>query len=95
MMMEVHNFEGAKAFIAKRGTVIQIEERVKLWIKKLKDFMAESKQIKRENDDSGPQEELEYWKRRGAQFNQVVNRLQVGELSTFMFIQEPGFFIQA
>jgi len=95
MMMEVHNFEGAKAFIAKGGTVIQIEERVKLWIKKLKDFMAESKQIKRENDNSGPQEELEYWKRRGAQFNQVVNHLQVCGLFIFMFIQDPEFFIQA
>jgi len=94
MMTEVHNFEGAKAFITKEGTVIQIEERVKLWIKKLKDFMAESKQIKRENDDSGPQEELEYWKRRGAQFNQVVNRLQVCGLFTFMLIQGSKFFIQ-
>lgn len=77
MMMEVHNFEEAKTFIAKENAVEQIEERVKLWIKKLKDFMAESKQVKRENDVSGPQQELEYWKRRGAQFSQLVNRLQV------------------
>ncbi|EZA60758.1 Dynein heavy chain 5, axonemal [Ooceraea biroi] len=81
MMMEVHNFEEAKAFIAKENTVEQIEERVKLWIKKLKDFMAESKQVKRENDDSGPQQELEYWKRRGAQFSQLVNRLQDHEVT--------------
>jgi len=77
MMMEVHNFEEAKIFIAKENAVERIEERVKLWIKKLKDFMAESKQVKRENDISGPQQELEYWKRRGAQFSQLVNCLQV------------------
>lgn len=76
-MMEVHNFEEAKAFIAKENAVEQVEERVSLWIKKLKDFMVESKQVKRENDNSGPQQELEYWKRRGAQFSQLANRLQV------------------
>ncbi|TGZ53817.1 Dynein heavy chain 5, axonemal, partial [Temnothorax longispinosus] len=81
MMMEVHNFEEAKAFIAKENAVERIEERVKLWIKKLKDFMAESKQVKRENDISGPQQELEYWKRRGAQFSQLVNRLQDHEIT--------------
>lgn len=77
MMTEVHNFEEAKVFIAKERSVEQVEERVRYWIKKLKDFMAESKQVKRENDTSGPQQELEYWKRRGAQFSQLVNRLQV------------------
>lgn len=77
MMTEVHNFEEAKAFIAKENAVERIEKRVQLWIKRLKDFMAESKQVKRENDISGPQQELEYWKRRGAQFSQLVNRLQV------------------
>lgn len=77
MMMEVHNFEQAKAFVAKENAVEQVEEKVKYWIKKLKDFIAESKQVKRENDNSGPQQELEYWKRRGAQFSQLVNHLQV------------------
>lgn len=77
MMTEVHNFEDAKAYVAKENAVERTEKRVKHWIKKLKDFMAESKQVKRENDNSGPQQELEYWKRRGAQFSQLVNRLQV------------------
>lgn len=77
MMTEVHNFEEAKTFLTKENAVEQVEERVRLWIKKLKDFIVESKQVKRENDYSGPQQELEYWKRRGAQFSQLVNRLQV------------------
>lgn len=77
LMNEVHNFEEAKAFILKENAVNIVEERVKAWIKRLKDFMAESKQVKRENDTSGPQQELEYWKRRGAQFSQLVNKLQV------------------
>lgn len=37
----------------------------------------ESEQLRRENDSSGPQDELEYWKRRGAQFSQLLSHLQV------------------
>ncbi|XP_076639069.1 dynein axonemal heavy chain 1 isoform X1 [Colletes latitarsis] len=80
LMGEVHNFEEAKAFVAKENAVNITERRVETWIKKLKDFMVESKQVKRENDNSGPQQELEYWKRRGAQFSQLVNKLQDHEI---------------
>lgn len=77
MMSEVHNFEEAKAFLASDGAAEKVELRVKSWIKKLRDFMLESRQVRRENDNSGPQQELEYWKRRGAQFSQLTRRLQV------------------
>lgn len=77
LMNEVRNFEEAKAFVTKENAVNIVEEKVRAWIKRLKDFMVESKQVKRENDNSGPQQELEYWKRRGAQFSQLVNKLQV------------------
>ncbi|CAG5099433.1 Similar to DNAH5: Dynein heavy chain 5 [Cotesia congregata] len=80
MMDEIDNFEKAKAFLVKEGVVERIEERVKLWIKKLKDFILESKQVRRENDSSGPQQELEYWKRRGAQFSQLATKLQDHEV---------------
>ncbi|XP_063990451.1 dynein axonemal heavy chain 5 [Diachasmimorpha longicaudata] len=79
MVEEVHNFETAKALVSTKG-VDRIEERVRIWIKKLKDFILESKQVRRENDNSGPQQELEYWKRRGAQFSQLVNKLQDTEV---------------
>lgn len=77
MMDDVHNFESAKELVAKTGIVEKIENRIKLWIKKLKDFILESKQVRRENDSSGPQQELEYWKRRGAQFSQLATKFQV------------------
>jgi dynein heavy chain len=41
----------------------------------------ESQQLRKENDSSGPQDELEYWKRRGAQFSQIVTHLQGHEVS--------------
>ena len=77
MMDEVHNFEESKAFVGNSQAAAKLEERVRTWTKKLKDFMLESKQVRRENDTSGPQQELEYWKKRGAQFSQLVDRLQV------------------
>lgn len=40
----------------------------------------ESQQLRKENDSSGPQDELEYWKKRGAQFSQIVNKLQSPEV---------------
>ncbi|KAK0178414.1 hypothetical protein PV328_002364 [Microctonus aethiopoides] len=80
MMEDVHNFESAKELVAKIGIVEKIENRVKLWIKKLKDFILESKQVRRENDSSGPQQELEYWKRRGAQFSQLATKFQDHEV---------------
>lgn len=85
IMVNVHNFEEAKVFMSQENAITKVEERVKVWIKKLKDFMAESKQVKRENDNSGPQQELEYWKRRGAQFSQLVCRLQVPYFFTNIF----------
>lgn len=37
----------------------------------------ESEQLRKENDTSGPQDELEYWKKRGAQFSQLLSHLEV------------------
>ncbi|KAF5305838.1 hypothetical protein FQR65_LT07577 [Abscondita terminalis] len=57
-----------------------LQNRVKNWIKCLSDILKESDQIRRENDSSGPQDELEYWKKRGATFSQIVNQLQAQEV---------------
>lgn len=40
-------------------------------------ILMESEQLRRENDSSGPQDELEYWKKRAAQFSQLLINLQV------------------
>lgn len=77
LMDDVHNFEEAKNFVSNIQLAEKVEDRVRVWTKNLKDFILESKQIRRENDCSGPQQELEYWKRRGAQFSQLVKKLQV------------------
>lgn len=49
-----------------------------VYVKKLLfQILSESEQLRREVDSSGPQDELEYWKKRGAQFSQLVSYLQV------------------
>lgn len=77
LMDDVHDAESAKSYVTKIENLDKVEERIIQWIQRLKDFMLESKQVRRETDSSGPQQELEYWKRRGAQFSQLVSRLEV------------------
>lgn len=60
--------------------VAAMEERVKGWCKRLHEILKESEQIRRENDSSGPQDELEYWKKRGAQFSQIINQVNSKEV---------------
>ena len=66
----------------------ELEERVSNWIKGFSKVLLESEQLRRENDSSGPQDELEYWKCRGAQFSQLMFFLAVrketsqGEIAT-------------
>lgn len=46
----------------------------------------ESQQLRKENDSSGPQDELEYWKRRGAQFSQIVTHVQGHEVGNLCIV---------
>jgi dynein heavy chain len=57
-------------------------------MKEVQEVLVESEHLRKENDLSGPQDELEYWKRRGAQFSQIVSRLQGHEVRmTLMTLQ--------
>lgn len=52
----------------------------------------ESEQLRRENDSSGPQDELEYWKKRAAQFSQLLINLQVSLVFYKKLNEEKTFF---
>ncbi|RZC39074.1 dynein heavy chain 5, axonemal [Asbolus verrucosus] len=60
--------------------VAPLEDRVKSWCKRLTEILKESEQVRRENDSSGPQDELEYWKKRGAQFSQISSQVNSNEV---------------
>lgn len=51
----------------------------------------ESEQLRRENDSSGPQDELEYWKKRGALFSQLVLQLEVTLDFQYIYIKHILF----
>lgn len=65
--------------------VSELEERITNWIKNIAKILMESEQLRRENDSSGPQDELEYWKRRGAQFSQLLAYLQEREVQWTLY----------
>lgn len=71
------------------------EERVKAWMKGINvNILMESEQLRRENDSSGPQDELEYWKCRGAQFSQLLSHLQVKYHFLRVWMHDPSVFFQ-
>lgn len=67
--------------LAKRPETVEVlEERVKVWVKKITEILQESEQIRKENDSAGPQDELEYWKKRCAQLSQIITYLEGREV---------------
>ncbi|KAF4514205.1 UNVERIFIED_CONTAM: hypothetical protein B566_EDAN019421, partial [Ephemera danica] len=79
LVSHIQGPEDARALANGPDEVMKLEERLKLWMKRVHEVVMESQQLRRENDSSGPQDELEYWKRRGAQFSQIVTHLQSHE----------------
>lgn len=57
----------------------ELEERINNWIKGVTKVLVESEQLRKENDMCGPQDELEYWKKRGAIFSKLLEHLEVSE----------------
>lgn len=76
---EVQELSSNKEFCA------ELEERILNWIKDVAKVLMESEQLRKENDTSGPQDELEYWKKRAAQFSQLLSHL--GDRETQSTIQ--------
>ncbi|XP_037924624.1 dynein heavy chain 5, axonemal isoform X2 [Hermetia illucens] len=80
MFEKIDSLEEVKELSKNQEFCTQLEERVANWIKKIMKILSESEQLRRENDSSGPQDELEYWKKRGAQFSQLLAQLESKEV---------------
>nr|XP_037868155.1 dynein heavy chain 5, axonemal isoform X1 [Bombyx mori] len=80
LMAPIQDHTQLKDMAKNPNTITMLEERVTEWIKKVMEILSESEQLRREVDSSGPQDELEYWKKRGAQFSQLVSYLQENEV---------------
>lgn len=80
MFEKIDQIEEVKDLSKNQEFCNQLEERVTNWIKGIMKILGESEQLRKENDHSGPQDELEYWKKRGAQFSQLLAHLQEKEV---------------
>ncbi|CAF4749032.1 unnamed protein product [Pieris macdunnoughi] len=80
LMANLQDHTELKEMTKNLNTITMLEDRVTEWIKKIMEILSESEQLRREVDSSGPQDELEYWKKRGAQFSQLVSYLQDHEV---------------
>ncbi|XP_045541937.1 dynein axonemal heavy chain 5 [Papilio machaon] len=80
LMANLQDHNELKEMTKNPNTITMLEERVDEWVKKIMEILSESEQLRREVDSSGPQDELEYWKKRGAQFSQLVSYLQDNEV---------------
>ena len=67
--------EDAQAFLATEGGFQRFESYLKSWMKKIQELLFESEQLRRETDDLGPQDEIEYWKIRMCRLTLLVEQL--------------------
>eukprot|EP00111_Clytia_hemisphaerica_P005698 TCONS_00016530-protein len=64
----------------------QLEELVQLWSKQIEQVLAESEQMRKEADDTGPIAELEHWRQRRAKFNTLLDQMKSSDCKTVIAI---------
>ncbi len=67
--------------IARMPEKLRILERtVKTWTDTVTQLVSESDRLRKDSDSDGPQDEVEYWKHRAAQFALLSQRIHSGEM---------------
>uniref|UniRef100_A0A2S2PXW6 Dynein heavy chain 5, axonemal n=1 Tax=Sipha flava TaxID=143950 RepID=A0A2S2PXW6_9HEMI len=80
LLSKVPSYKEAKQLATNRDEILILEKRVTNWIRKIREILLEDEKLQYESDTSGPQDELEYWKKRGAQFSQIAANLSWDEV---------------
>ena len=62
-------------YLKTENAVPKFEMYIRAWMKQIQELLLESEQLRLETDDAGPQDELEYWKARGAKLTLLVNQI--------------------
>ncbi|KAM9783262.1 dynein axonemal heavy chain 5-like [Neosynchiropus ocellatus] len=73
-----------KAAASSSEVTEKLEACMKGWIKQIEQVLAESEQLRIELDDLGPRSELEYWKRRLARFNYLLDQLKIPDVKAVL-----------
>ncbi|XP_050711756.1 dynein axonemal heavy chain 5-like isoform X2 [Eriocheir sinensis] len=73
---EVRGLSEAQAALTQPDQVLAVERTVVTWLKQIESVLIEMEQLRQETDDAGPQDELEYWKRRMAKFKFLSEQME-------------------
>ncbi|KAM9382937.1 dynein axonemal heavy chain 8 [Phaethornis superciliosus] len=73
---KLQSFENITAAASNPDLFHQLEEGLMTWYRQIDQVLIESKQIRKEADDSGPLTELEYWKCMSAKFSFIIDQIK-------------------
>uniref|UniRef100_A0A8C0B3E1 Dynein axonemal heavy chain 8 n=1 Tax=Buteo japonicus TaxID=224669 RepID=A0A8C0B3E1_9AVES len=73
---KLQSFEKVTAAADNPDMVQQLEEVLMIWYRQIEQVLIESKQMRKEADDSGPLTELEHWKCMSAKFNFIIEQIK-------------------
>ncbi|ROT80144.1 hypothetical protein C7M84_001143 [Penaeus vannamei] len=77
---EVRTLSDAQTVLTQPDQVQAIERTVLMWLKQIESVLIEMEQLRQETDDAGPQDELEYWKRRMAKFKYLSEEMETPQV---------------
>ena len=72
---DIKCMEDTWEYLKTENAVPKFESYIRGWMKQIQELLLESEQLRLETDDAGPQDELEYWKARGAKLTLLVNQI--------------------
>ncbi|XP_059501105.1 dynein axonemal heavy chain 8-like [Stegostoma tigrinum] len=72
----LRSFEQVKAAASNPEMILQLENLLLTWHNQLEQVLAQSNQVRKEAENSGPLTELEYWKCMSAKFNSIIEQLR-------------------
>ncbi|XP_064087416.1 LOW QUALITY PROTEIN: dynein axonemal heavy chain 5-like [Macrobrachium nipponense] len=77
---EIKGLSDAQAILTQPDQVQAVERTVLTWLKQIESVLIEMEQLRQETDDAGPQDELEYWKRRMAKFKYLSEQMETPQV---------------
>ncbi|XP_068204591.1 dynein axonemal heavy chain 5-like [Palaemon carinicauda] len=79
-MNQINGLSDAQAALAQPDQFQAVEKTVLVWMKQIESVLVEMEQLRQETDEAGPQDELEYWKRRMAKFKYLSEQMETQEV---------------
>ncbi|KAM6082368.1 dynein axonemal heavy chain 8 [Chlamydotis macqueenii] len=87
---ELQSLEKVIAAVDNPDMVRQLEEVLMIWYRQIEQVLIESKQMRKEADDSGPLTELEYWKCMSAKFNFIIEQIKGPDCKAVINVLNAG-----